>query len=110
MASDEKMLVRNEVDPAKAKEFEKLLTEQVAPAVERARKDLSGRWQVFRTDDENDRAVFFFLFDGDDIDEWELGPILTDALGEEEGQEVLKQFAGYLLEEQKLTALRPLVG
>ena len=108
MASDEKILVRNEVDPDKAKDFDKLLTDKVAPAVESARKDLSKRWQAFRSDDEDGRAVFFFLFDGDDIDEWELEPILTDALGEEEAAEVLKQFTGMLLEEQTVTPLRPL--
>src|SRR6476620_2185022 len=107
MASDDKMLVRNEVDPDKAKDFEKILTDQVAPAVERARKDLSERYEVFRSDDEDGRAVFFFLFEGDDMDDWELEPILKDALGEEESQEVLKQFTGCLLEEQKVIALRP---
>lgn len=108
MASDEKILVRNEVDKDKAKDFEKLLIEQVVPAVERARKDLSKRWDAYRSDDEDDKAVFFFLFDGNDIDEWELAPILNDALGEEDGEEVLKQFASMLLEEQTVTSLRPL--
>jgi len=108
MASDEKILIRNEIDPGKAKDFEKLITEQLAPAVERARKDLSKRWAVYRSDDEDDRAIFYFLFEGSDIDEWELEPILTDALGEEEAQEVLNQFAAMFLEEQTITPLRPL--
>jgi hypothetical protein len=108
MASDEKILVRNEVDPDKAKDFEKLINEQVAPAVERARKDLAKRWSAYRSDDADDRAVFFFLFEGSDIEEWELKPILTDALGEEEAEEVLKQFTAMLLDEQTTTPLRPL--
>lgn len=107
MASGNRMIVRSEVATDSAGDFEKLLSDKVIPAVDRARKDLAERWQVYRGEDQDDRAVFVFLLEGDDPAQWELGPVLTDALGSEEGREVLEQFERLLLQEQQVVRLRP---
>jgi hypothetical protein len=88
-------------------DFESFIREVIVPAVEKARPDLAGRWQVLRPaetaagGDEN----YALLFYGDaTLEEWDLGTLLTAAYGEDDGHARLDEFQDFLSGEQLVGA------
>ena len=98
-----KFVAVTRVKRGREKEFEKLIP-AIAAAHQQARPQLSGQWHLLRTEtdrDSSDPAVYMFLFFGDvPLDEWDLGRVLVETLGEERGQRLGKQFDDCLAGEQ----------
>ncbi len=81
----------NPVRTERAADFEEWLRSVVVPAVEAHRPHTVDRWQVLRAREaDGDTVVYAFLFYGETEDDWELEPLLTDALGSEEAQRQLR--------------------
>lgn len=76
------------VRTARAGDFEKLLLEKVAPAVRAQRPELDGRWHLLKAtgpaDDDESVITYAFVFDGGDLDDWDLNTLLPAHYGEEE--------------------------
>lgn len=83
------------VKAGREQEFEGLIP-VIAAAHEKARRHLSGQWQLLRPDTDEksgDAAVYLFLFYGDvPLEEWELERLFIEAHGEEDGRRLSEQF------------------
>jgi hypothetical protein len=103
VASSEPTLIAiNRVLADRADEFEDWLRTVVAPAANERRPDLRGRWRVLRaTEPDDDVVVFAFVFDGGQPEDWELEPLLVEALGQDGAADALATFAGMLKGEQQ---------
>lgn len=68
----------------RADDFEDWLRTTVVPAVRKHRPELQGRWEVLRAAEEEDGTVIFtFILRGGDASDWNLEPLLDQALGAE---------------------------
>jgi hypothetical protein len=83
------------VDQAEA--FEKFLTDVVVPAVAAHRPHLVDRWRVLKASgpEPADDAVitYAFVFDGGELDDWDLGTLLPAQYGDEEASRLLATWA-----------------
>jgi hypothetical protein len=76
------MIAINPVITDRAGDFEDWLRTILIPATRDHRPELLDRWEVFRATTEEDGVVIFtFLFYGGEAAEWQVEPILTQALG-----------------------------
>ncbi len=76
------MIAINPVLAERAGDFEDWLRAVLVPATRRCRPDLLPRWEVLRAARAEDGVVIFtFLFYGGGAADWEMEPILTQALG-----------------------------
>jgi len=79
-----KLIAISPVIAERADDFEDWLRTIVVPAQKEHRPEQDGRWEVLRaTDAEEGVVVFTFIFDGGGPTEWELEPLLVQALGAE---------------------------
>ena len=75
------LIALNRVIAARADDFEGWLRTVVLPAVAK-KPELAQRWEVLRSTDAVDGVVnFVFLFQGGPLEDWDLEPMLEEALG-----------------------------
>jgi hypothetical protein len=100
--SEPTMIAINSVVAERADEFEEWLRSVVVPACNERRPETRGLWRVLRaTEADNGVVVFAFVFQGGVPDDWELEPILVEALGQDGADDALAAFAGMLKGEQQ---------
>ena len=107
-ANDVTMIASNHVAADRADDFEEWLRSTVVPAVEAHRPEQSGRWQLLRSTGAADGSVLFaMLFEGGAPDEWELGPLLEEALGSEPARRKLAEFEDMMTADQEAWTFTP---
>ena len=81
----------NPVRSDRAEDFERFLTQVVAPAVRAQRPDLDGRWQLLRsTEQSNGVVTYAFMLEGGTLaEDWELGVLLPAHYGEKEADRLI---------------------
>jgi hypothetical protein len=78
------MIAINPVMADRADDFEDWLRTVLVPATRDHRPELLDRWEVLRAAKEEDgQVIFTFVFYGGEAAEWQMEPILAQALGEE---------------------------
>jgi hypothetical protein len=110
MPSDERTHIAiNPVLANRVEDFEEWLRHVVVPAIDRHRPELTGRWRVLRATEPDDGVIVYtFVAQGGTLDEWELEPILRDALGQDGADRELSAFSQMLKEEQRGWSFAPL--
>jgi hypothetical protein len=95
MMSDQLHVVLHPVQADRAEDFERFLTDVVAPAVRTQRPDLDQRWRVMRSAEAaNGVVTFAFLLEGGSLTEdWELGVVLPAHYGEQEAERLIAAWA-----------------
>ena len=93
--SDQLHVVLQPVHAERAGDFERFVSDVVAPAVRVRRPDLDRRWRVMRTADTSNGVVtFVFLLEGGSLTEdWELGVLLSGHYGEQEADRLFKEWS-----------------
>ena len=85
------LIAINPVRANRAGDFEHWLRTVVVPAVERHRPAWDGRWRVLRAEQVKDGVVTFaFLLDGGPELNWQLRPLLEEALGPSDAEDSLR--------------------
>ena len=85
------MIAINPVLADRADDFEDWLRTVLVPATRDHRPELLDRWEVLRAAKEEDgQVIFTFLFYGGEAAEWQMEPILTQALGAEGARRALE--------------------
>lgn len=80
---DRRHLYLTPVHAERADEFEAWLRTTLIPAVRKVQPGSEPRQQALRATEESDGLVYFaFLLEGGDIAEWDIGPLLQQALGD----------------------------
>jgi hypothetical protein len=102
MSGTDPMLVAvNNVIADRAEDFQQWLAAVVLPAVRAQHPELEGRWQVLRSAEPEDGAVVFvFLFTGGSPADWDLRPLLENALGQDGAAAAFADFDGMLQQPQ----------
>ena len=92
--TDQLHLGLNPVRADRAGDFERFLTEIVAPAVRAQRPDLDGRWRVMRSSGPSDGVVTYaFMLEGGSLaEDWELGVLLPAHYGKDEADRLLNEW------------------
>jgi hypothetical protein len=68
--------------------------------------ELAQRWEVLRSTDAVDGVVnFVFLFQGGPLEDWDLEPMLEEALGVDGASRAMSQFADMLADQQQAWSL-----
>jgi hypothetical protein len=93
--SDQLHVVLQPVQAERARDFERFVTEVVAPAVQAQRPDLDQRWRVMRSSETaNGVVTFAFLLEGGSLTEdWELGVVLPAHYGEQEAERLIGEWS-----------------
>lgn len=109
MASTETVLLAlNPVLAERADDFEQWLRDVLVPAATAHRPQLRGAWEVLRAaQPETGVVVFAFLLRGGEERDWDLLPLLEEALGAEGGQRALQDMQGMMHGEQYGWSMRP---
>ena len=85
------MIAINPVLADRAGDFEDWLRTVLVPATRDHRPELLDRWEVLRAAKEEDgQVIFTFLFFGGQAAEWQMEPILAQALGAEGARRALE--------------------
>ena len=91
------MLAINPVIADRASDFENWLRTVLVPATRDYRPELLDRWEVLRATEEEDGLVIFtFLFYGGEAAEWQMEPILAQALGAEGARRALENMTAMM--------------
>ena len=99
------LIALNRVIAARADDFEGWLRTVVLPAVAK-KPELAQRWEVLRSTDAADGVVnFVFLFQGGPLEDWDLEPMLEEALGVDGASRAMSQFADMLADQQQAWSL-----
>jgi hypothetical protein len=104
---DVRWIALTPVKPDRQDEFEAFIRDVIVPAVKQVRPHLMGRWQTLRPAEQEDDAppTYGLLFHGDSpLSEWELGPLLAEAYGDEEGARRDREFEAFLAGDQQMHA------
>lgn len=102
------LIVINPVIAERADDFEGWLRTIVAPAVREHRPEQDGCWEALRAvDPEDDAVIFTFLFYGGGPSEWQLEPLLNQALGVEGAQRAMGDMSAMMKGEQYGWTLAP---
>jgi hypothetical protein len=102
------LIAINPVAAERADDFEDWLRTIVVPAVSEHRPEQEGRWEVLRaTEQEDGTVIFAFIFRGGDSSEWNLEPLLNQALGEEGAQRAMAVMSGMMKREQQGWIMTP---
>ena len=95
------LIAINHVRADRADDFEEWLRTVVAPVMRQHRPEQDGRWSVVRAEQAEDGVVTFaFLFSGGPAEEWELHPLLEEALGPAGADDALRQMSDMLERDQ----------
>jgi hypothetical protein len=79
---DRRHIYLTPVRAERADEFESWLRQVLTPAVRKSRPDTEARVQTLRATEESDGVVYFvFVAQGGDDAEWDIRPLLEEALG-----------------------------
>jgi hypothetical protein len=85
------MIAINPVLADRAGDFEDWLRTVLVPATRDHRPELLNRWEVLRAAKEEDgQVIFTFLFYGGEAADWQMEPILAQALGAEGARRALE--------------------
>jgi hypothetical protein len=85
------MIAINPVLADRAGDFEDWLRTVLVPATKDHRPELLDRWEVLRAaKEEAGQVIFTFLFYGGEAAEWQMEPILAQALGAEGARRALE--------------------
>ena len=91
------MIAINPVIADRAGDFEDWLRTVLAPATRDHRPELLDRWEVLRaTKPEDGLVIFTFLFYGGEAAEWQMEPILAQALGPEGARRALEDMSAMM--------------
>jgi hypothetical protein len=102
------MIAVTSVLAERADDFEDWFRTIAVPAVREHRPEQQGRWELLRAaEQEDDTVTFVFVFHGGDFSEWQLEPILNQALGEEGGQRAMADLIAMMKREQYGWTLAP---
>ena len=105
MDSGISLIALNRVVAARADDFEGWLRTVVLPAVAK-KPELAQRWEVLRSTGAADGVVnFVFLFQGGPPEDWDLEPMLEEALGADGASRAMSQFADMLADQQQAWSL-----
>jgi len=89
--SDSASIWLYDVPADRADDFEAWFRTTMVPLVDDHHPELKGRWQILRADNpEQDIIVFGILMDGIEGTEWEIQPLLEDALSAEDAKRALE--------------------
>jgi hypothetical protein len=90
----------NPVKADRADDFEAWMR-SIVPAINRNLPDLKDRWHVLRaTEEENGVRTYAFVFDGGDINEWEIEPVLEKALGADGARKAMDDWGEMMIGDQ----------
>jgi len=99
--ADPTLIAINPVLADRADDFADWLRSVVVPAVVAHRPDLQGRYRVLRATEADDGTVpFVFLCTGGHPDDWDLEPILEQALGADGMRRALATMRDMLRDDQ----------
>ena len=85
------MIAINPVLAGRADDFEDWLRAVLVPATREHRPELLDRWEVLRAAKEEDgQVIFTFFFYGGQAADWQMEPILAQALGAEGARRALE--------------------
>jgi hypothetical protein len=102
------MIAINPVIAERADDFEDWLRTVVVPASREHRPEQEGRWELLRGAGQQDGTVIFaFIFRGGDASEWNLEPLLEQALGAAGAQRALADYTAMMKGEQASWLLVP---
>jgi hypothetical protein len=108
-SSESTLIAINPVLADRVTEFEEWLRSVVVPAMDEHRPELKGRWRVLRATESDDEVVVFaFVCDGGTTQDWDLLPILEDALGPAGAERALATFRDMLQQDQQGWFFTPL--
>jgi hypothetical protein len=95
------------VHAERADDFEDWIRSVVVPADRKLAPEREGRsWELLRAAEDQDGIVnFAFIFRGGDLLDWDLGPLLEQALGAEEAERALANLLGMVKGEQTIWTL-----
>jgi hypothetical protein len=93
--SDQMHVVLQPVHAERAGDFERFVTDVIAPAVRAQRPDLDQRWRTMRSSETaNGVVTFAFLLEGGSLaEDWELGLVLPAHYGEQEAERLFEAWA-----------------
>ncbi len=98
-ATDLQYIFLNPVRADRVDDFESWLRIDVVPAVRRFRPEINGRWEVLRSTEERDGTVVVaFVVRGGEESDWDLQPLLEQALGSEGAERSLEAMSEMLTE------------
>jgi hypothetical protein len=98
---EETLIALNPVIADRADDFEEWLRTVLTPAVTTHRPELRGRWEVLRAVGQEDGLVMFaFVLRGEERHDWELLPLLTEAIGADRAQAALQDMHGMMRGDQ----------
>jgi hypothetical protein len=107
-ANDVTLIAFNHVAEDRVDDFEAFLRSTVVPAVEEQRPEQSGRWHLLRSAGAADGSVLYaMLFEGGGPDDWNLDPVLEQALGRVAAQQKLAEFEGMMTADQEAWTFAP---
>jgi hypothetical protein len=91
----------NPVQADRADEWETFTRSVILPVVASQRPELLARVRLLRAEGADDGAtVFAFVFEGGDVDDYDLEPLFTAEYGEHEGRQRLQQWEDMFVREQ----------
>ena len=92
--SDQLHVVLQPVQAERARDFERFLSDVVAPAVQAQRPDLGQRWRVLRSVETAKGVVtFVILLEGGSLtQDWELDELLPAHYGEQEAKRLIGEW------------------
>lgn len=83
----------NPIKTDRSDEWESFTRSVIMPVVASQRPELLNRVRLLRADDQEDGATMFaFLFEGGDIDDFDLEPLFAAEYGEHQGAERLQEW------------------
>ena len=100
------LLAHTPVRADKVADFEAWIRSVLLAGIDQ--QNLPGRWQLVRTDEQRDGSVvFLFLFEGDDLEAWDMETSLRAAYGAERAREEVARLAAMIDGEQQVWRLTP---
>jgi hypothetical protein len=91
----------NPIKTDRAEEWESFTRSVIIPVVASQRPEFLDRVRLLRADGQEDGATLFaFVFDGGEIDDYDLGPLFTAEYGEQEGSQRLQEWLEMFAREQ----------
>jgi hypothetical protein len=91
----------NHIKTDRADEWVSFNRSVIMRVVASQRPELSGKVRLLRADEQEDAATLFaFVFEGGDVDDYDLGPMFAAEYGEEEGRQRLQEWLDMFVRDQ----------
>ncbi|MBA2531489.1 MAG: hypothetical protein H0V23_05195 [Nocardioidaceae bacterium] len=95
-------IVLNAVRTDKADDWEEFTRSELVPLVKKQRPELLERVRLLRSTESGDEVTMFaFLFEGGDLDDYDLKPLFAAEFGEDEGQNRLQPWIDMFTKDQE---------